>query len=376
VRIVLATDSYAPKIDGVAHTSATLALGLSGLGHRVEVVAPAPADRLDGVGVMARPSIPLPVYPELRLGLPAFGLRRAASAPDAAIVMTLGPVGAGAVLALPQHVPVVLVHTTDLERYLAFYRAGLMRAPLQALMRRASRRARWTLAPTERSAAELRAVRLPRVRVWGRGVDTALFRPDRRSGAVRAELSDGHPDAPLVLYVGRLAREKRIDDLDLAIRMLGRKGVRFAFVGDGPNGPRLRRRWSDLPVHFAGYRRGEALADAFAAADAFVFPSDTDTFGQVVLQAMASGLPVIVIRDSPTAELVRHRTDGLHVSGRSPAALAHAIATLVDDPVRARAMGNAGQASAQSRSWPSLIAEMDRLLVDAVGAVGTPGGRS
>ena len=149
------------------------------------------------------------------------------------------------------------------------------------------------------------SVGTPALPSGGEGVDAELFNPSRRDAEMRRLLTGGETDKPLVIYVGRLAREKRLLDLYEAARQL--PDVRFAVVGDGPEREALERRFAGVPTVFTGFLRGERLAQAFAAAEVFAFPSESETFGQVVLQAMASGVPPIVVRGTAPAEFVRRR---------------------------------------------------------------------
>lgn len=362
MRILIATDSYPPKIDGVADTAARLVSELRARGHELQVIAPRPAGQAEetDAGVDRRPSIGLPQYPELRIGLPLLAPRWKGAGPDAAVILTPGPIGISVLAALPRRCLRVVVHTTDIAAYLTAYRAGLLRLPMRVVLRWMGREADWTLAPTAHVARGLRRDGLRRVVVWGRGVDASLFRPGRRSPAARALLSGGSPDAPVVLYVGRLAREKRLHDLEHAIRCLSH--VRFAFVGDGPLRPALERRLKDSGTVFTGYLRGEELAAAYASADCFAFPSDSDTFGQVVLQALASGTPPIVVAGTGTAELVRHGIDGLHVPPRDPEALRSAIESILSDGAVRRAMSIAAMQAGALRAWGPLIDELEAML--------------
>lgn len=359
MRLLIATDSFPPKVDGVADTAAVLVRMLTARGHDVEVLAPGPRRSDDGPLILRRPSLPAPFYPELRLGLPRLFDR--GEPPDGAIILTPGPIGLGALVRLPGHIPRVVIHTTDLEAYFRAYRLGPAVPAARILLRWMSRRCDWTLAPTVHACRGLRRAGHRRLRVWGRGVDTELFNPGRASGPMRELLSGGNPGAPLALYVGRLAREKHLEDLDLAVRTL-RGNVRFAIVGDGPLRSRLERAWRDEPVVFTGYLRGEQLAAAYASADLFVFPSSSETFGQVVVQAMASGLPSVVVADSAPGELVRHEVDGLHIRARDAEGLRDGIARLAADAELRREMGRAAVESARARSWPVLVDTLESLL--------------
>jgi glycosyltransferase involved in cell wall biosynthesis len=153
-----------------------------------------------------------------------------------------------------------------------------------------------------------KALGIRRVRLWPKAVDTELFHPRKRNDAMRARLTGGHPEAPLMIYVGRLSHEKRLDWLIAPIRQLD--GVRLAFVGSGPAEESLKRRFADTPTVFTGYLAGEELATAYASADVFAFPSDTETLGFVAMEAMASGVPAVGARAGGIPDVIRHGENG------------------------------------------------------------------
>ena len=374
MRVLLATDSFPPKIDGVSDTAATVARVLRQLGHTPRVVAPAPGPGMvEGARVARIGSVPAPLYPELRLGLALDRVARIARARwDGAIVFTPGPIGATAALAVRRETPLLNIYTTDIPRYLQTYGMHRFVGAATWLLRRMAERAERTLCPTRFVEEELRTMGFPRLEVWGRGVDTELFNPGRRSAAMRARLTGGEPGRPLVLYVGRLAKEKRLETLAEVVEALPE--VRLALVGDGPERARLEELFAGRPVVFTGYLRGVELAEAFASADVFVFPSWTDTFGQVVLQAMACGLPPVVVTGSATAELVPPGVCGLHVAPGRPGALAAAVRRLVEDEGMRRSMGLAAAAHARRYSWEALVLRLVELLSpgDAPGQVDVP----
>ncbi|GIW19240.1 MAG: glycosyl transferase [Tepidiforma sp.] len=374
MRVLLATDSFPPKIDGVSDTAATIARVLGQLGHTARVVAPAPGPACaEGARTARVRSLPAPLYPELRLGWEFDRVVRIARARwDGAIVLTPGPIGATAALALRRGTPLLNIYTTDIPRYLRTYGLHRFVGPATWLLRRMAERSVRTLCPTRFVQAELAALGFPRLEVWGRGVDTALFHPGRRSAAVRERLTGGEPGKPLVLYVGRLAKEKRIEQL--AEVLDGNPGARLALVGDGPERGRLEALFAGRPAVFTGYLRGVELAEAFASADVFVFPSATDTFGQVVLQAMASGVPPVVVTGSATAELVPAGVCGLHVAPGRPGALAAAVRRLIEDEPMRRSMGLAASEYARRFSWEALVLRLVELLApgNAPGPVDVP----
>lgn len=362
MRILLATDSFPPKVDGVADTSETVARLLGARGHDVTVLATGRETPLTGQYCVRRMrSVAFPLYPELRVSTSLVELRRVVRQQwDAVIVMTPGPIGVRTLRLLAKRVPVINVYTTDLPQYLSCYRLGLFRGTAWRMLRWMASRSRATLCPTEHVRATLAARGFPRLRVWGRGVDTTLFRPSRRSEVMRARLSGGEPRQPLVLYVGRLAKEKSVADLAAAIRRL--EGVRVAIVGDGPERASVEAAFAGLPAVFTGYLRGEALAEAYASADLFAFPSPSETFGQVVLQAMASGLPAVVVEGTAPAELVPAGKAGLHVPAHDAPAMAAAISHILGEPGLREAMAAAAAARAMDFSWDQLVAQLETVL--------------
>ena len=201
----------------------------------------------------------------------------------------------------------------------------------------------------------LRQVGFRRLRIWGRGVDTERFHPRHASHAFR-EAVGAAPHERLLLYVGRVAAEKRVDLLPEALA--GLKDVRLVVVGDGPYRAELQRRCQNLPVHFTGYLQGMELATAYASADAFIFPSDTDTFGQVIQEAMASGLPVVGARSGGTLDLVREGLTGRMFAPGVASDLRYQIKMLLAQPDMLRAMGEAGRRAAEQRSWSAVMNEL------------------
>jgi glycosyltransferase involved in cell wall biosynthesis len=215
------------------------------------------------------------------------------------------------------------------------------------------------LAPTKAVAARLEQRHLSgEVAIWGRGVDTDLFSPARRSARLRRSLL-GRGGETLLLSVGRVSEEKRLDVLLEAFAQVtaADPAVRLAIAGDGPARGRLERE-APAGVRFLGEVRGEELARLYASADLFCFPSTTDTFGQVLLEAGASGLPVVAARAGGAPELVAHRRSGLLVPPDDPHALAEAVRTLAEAPLLRARYGARGQALAAKRSWSRSLAEL------------------
>jgi phosphatidylinositol alpha 1,6-mannosyltransferase len=357
MRIAIITESFPPDVNGVANSVARVAEHLVARGHQPLVIAPAPATatrRVTGAQpypVVRIASVPLPRYRGFRLGVPSTRLTDAliSHAPD--ILHLASPFLAGArgvALAGHHRLPTVAVYQTDVPAYLRNYR-GLAwgEATVWKWLRTIHNGADRTLAPSTTAAADLTAHGIRNVRLWGRGVDTTRFHPDKRSAAVRRALAPG--GEALVGYVGRLAHEKRLDLLAATSR---RPGVRLVIVGDGPARAAAERALPDAA--FVGVRGGEQLARLYASLDVFVHAGPHETFCQSVQEAQASGVPVVAPAAGGPLDLVTPGVDGTLVPPGDGAAIADAVAALVDSPELRRAYGEAGRAAVAGRTWAAV----------------------
>ena len=259
--------------------------------------------------------------------------------------------GAGGILyARTLGIPVVASFHTHLPRYLRHYGLGLFEPLAWDLLRSLHNQAVINLCISTPVAEELRSHGVERIEVgWRGGVDTSLFHPARKSLAMRDRLSEGQTDAPLILSVGRLGAEKGLDIFEALLDELPR--ARLAFVGDGPHRAALEQQLGGKPVHFAGYLTGVELATAMASADVLVFPSQTDTLGLVLLEAMAAGTPVVAARSGGVTDVVRDGFNGLlFPPGDAPAA-ARAVRRMLNDAVAKELMRMAGRRDAERWTW-------------------------
>lgn len=370
MKLSLVTDTCLPEINGVTTVLARMREGLRSRGHQVQVIAPRyPDPGPDDEGVVRRASIPCPGYASVRLSWP--WSRRVPAAldahrPDLVHVVTEGPIGAiGRRWALANGVPLVTSFHTDFPRYAARYLGSWAVEPVRAHLRRFHAPAAHTQTPSASTRDELLALGLPRPVVWGRGVDSGAFTPTRRSEARRA--AAGAAGRIVVLHVGRLAVEKDVDTMTACFRLLhGRFGRRLAFqvAGDGPRAAEVR---AALPfAAHAGFLPRESLADLYADADLFVFPSPTETCGLVALEAMSAGLPVVAADQGGVGENVRSGINGLLVGAGDPAAFADAVAGLVADPGRRSAMAQAARAFAVARDWERELDALEPLYDSAL----------
>ncbi len=371
LRVALFTDTFAPEVNGVARTLTRLVDHLQEGGHQVALVAPRPRTRRkEAVGPEPQgsatlrqlpvPGVPLFLYPELLLtGLPGRHVRRELATFDPQVVhcATESVLGWwGRRWALRGGRPLVTSFHTQFPEYAAGYGLGFAKPLAWSLLRRFHRPALHTLCPSEATRKELEAQGFhPRVRIWSRGVDSRAFSPEHRSQALREELAPGAE--VILLYVGRLAPEKRLGLLVEAfprVRDACGRRVALVLVGDGPMREELEAR-KEPGVHFAGYRTGHDLAAAYASADLFAFPSDTETFGNVVVEAMASGLPVVGVDRGGVRDTIRPGETGFRVPPGDVEAFSQALLTLVgDEALRAR-MAAQARSDAAGRSWPRIL---------------------
>ena len=386
LRIAVVTETYPPEVNGVATTVARFVDGLCARQHEVQLVRPrqGASDRADvrgGFHEILRRGVAIPKYPDLKLGLPA---RRAlqrlwrTQRPDLVHIVTEGPLGWSALqAALKLRLPVTSDFRTNFHAYSRHYGAGWLTRPIAAYLRKFHNRALMTMVPTDALARDLAARGYRNLRVVARGVDTRLFDPARRDAALRRVWGAG-PDTPVVIHVGRLAPEKNLAALTAAFAAIRARApaARLVVVGDGPAGADLRAQCPD--VHFAGQRTGEDLAAHYASADAFLFPSLTETFGNVTLEAMASGLAVVAYDYAAAAQHIRHGENGLLAGFGDTDAFVRLSSALAGDLARAWALGARARATALTLDWAHVVGRFEALLLaaaraDAAAPAGAPG---
>ncbi len=359
MRIALITETFLPDVNGVVTTLCRLLEHLRAAGHEALVLAPdGSPDSYAGARVVPLRGTPLPLYPNLRFTPPQPGLAEELRRfrPDVlhlAGLVALAPAARYAAWRL--RLPLVGAYHTDFPAYTEHYGLGAFKGLAYRYLRWLHNGCALTLCPSSATLADLRAHGFRRLRLWRRGVDTQRFHPRHRSQAWRESVG-ARPGETLLLYVGRLAAEKRIDLLAEAAE--GLPGVRLICVGDGPARPALERRLAGRAAHFTGFLSGQDLATAYASADLFAFPSDTETFGQVIQEAMASGLPVVAARAGGAIDIVRPGQTGALFAPGDAADLRALIRRLADDPARRAEQGRAGRAAAERSSWASVMDEL------------------
>lgn len=320
LKVSLVTETFPPEVNGVAMTLGKLTTGLTERGHRVRLVRPCQKHESaarQANGDLLTPGLPIPRYPELRFGLPAAGQLWHAwrdQRPDIVHIATEGPLGFSTLGAARRlGIPVISSFHTNFHSYSRHYGIGWLRRSIESYLRWFHNHTTGTLVPTAALAEELGTQGFRNVQVLSRGVDTRLFSPARRSALLRMQW-EAQPEDPVCLVVSRLAPEKNLDLAFAAFDAIRneRPNARMVCVGTGPQAEALARRHPE--VLFCGMRTGEVLAAHYASADLFLFPSLTETFGNVVSEALASGLPVVAFDHAAASQLITDDRNGWRVT--------------------------------------------------------------
>jgi len=311
MRIALFTETFLPKIDGIVTRLKHTVEHLQREGHQVLVICPdGGIKEYKGAKVYGVSGIPLPLYPELKLAIPRPTLKIVLEKfrPDLIHVVNPAVLGLGGIYyAKNLNIPLVASYHTHLPQYLHHYGLGALEGLLWELLKLGHNQAQLNLCTSTAMVETLVDHGIERVDLWQRGVDTDMFQPHLVSKQMRSRLSQGNPDAPLLLYVGRVSAEKQIDEIKPVLEAI--PDARLAIVGDGPHREAMETHFAGTNTHFVGYLQGLELAAAFASSDAFIFPSRTETLGLVLLEAMAAGCPVVAARSGGIPDIV---TDGVN----------------------------------------------------------------
>lgn len=375
LRLAVVTETYPPEINGVALTLHRVVEGLRERGHTVQLVRPRqPSDGTApgaavGMDVLMR-GMAIPRYPHLQLGLPSrkqleslWSIKR----PDLVHIATEGPLGWSALrVARKLRIPVTSDFRTNFHAYSGHYGMGWLSKPIMAYLKRFHNQTLTTMVPTQSLADRLAKAGFERLQVVARGVDAQLFNPGLRSEGLR-QLWGASPDTTVLLCVGRLAREKNLPLLVQAYaqaRLLN-PGLKLVLVGDGPARPELQALAPDAV--FTGQLSRAELARAYASADIFGFPSRTETFGNVVLEAMASGLAVVAFDYAAAADTIAHGHDGLLAPFGNDAAFVHHVANLARQPDTVQRLRTAARSAALRADWSSIIGQIEVIMHAAAG---------
>lgn len=378
MKLAIVTETFPPEINGVAMTFGVIASELGRRGHSVAVYRPWRRDlpkeaaRPDFRQV-PMPGMPIPGYPLLRLGLPAGGSFRrlwGADRPDLVHVATEGPLGLSAIRAARAlGIPVTSSFHTNFHAYTSHYRIPLLRSLALGWLRHVHNLTQRTFAPTREICGELSGDGFANLSVLSRGVDTRQFRPERRSLALRSSWNAG-PDDPVVIHVGRMAAEKNYPLLFRAYAAMkaANPACKFVLAGEGPLKRSLMRAHPDCI--FAGFFSRDEIGRYYASADIYIHASLTETFGNVLTEAMASGLATAGFDYAAARIFVKDGETGLCAPCDKPEALIAAAVRLATDPeLRGRLRANARRA-VEEQSWEKVIEKFES---DLEAEAGKPG---
>jgi glycosyltransferase involved in cell wall biosynthesis len=381
-RVLYCTDTYPPQVNGVSVVTALSVAGLRARGWECAVVAPRypavlPRGPLDQGSLDPQlvdvASVSFPPYPDIRLAAPSYGAVRDAVRrfkPDIVHSATEFMIGRlGQIAAARAGVVRLSSYHTDFSRYTEAYGLPWLRGPVSHYIARFHKRSARVFTPSEPAREDLRALGVADVEVWGRGVDINAFSPARRSRPLRAAY--GVDNSVVFLHVGRLAAEKGVERIvrafERAKQLLPAGAVRLIIAGAGPEEAALRRLTGPEVLFLGVLDRERALPRLYASADAFLFSSLTETLGLVVLEAMASGLPVIAPPAGGVADHLRHDVNGIAVPPTDVDSMATEIVALTLDVSRRRRLAEGARSTALALDWQ---AELDRLDASYRGLLG------
>jgi len=365
-KVAFLAESFLPKVDGVVKTAYLTLRYLQQTGREVLIFAPDIAvDHVGDSQVIPLPSISVPKAPETRMALPNPAVARRIEEFQPDLIHLFSP-AAMAVngMAIGRHlnVPVIANYQTDLPGYACQYGYPMLSGPVHRWLRYIHNGCHLTLAPSHTTIRELQSIGYHRVRHWGRGVNTTRFHPDHATAKMRERLLNGRdPNSMLCVFVGRLAPEKRVDLLHEVAKL---DGVSVTVVGDGAMREELEAQFADTDAHFTGYLLGDELAQAFASADVFTFTGENETFGQVIQEAMASGLPSVVVNSGGAPDVIVRGVTGL-IAEPTPESFVEVIQYLRDNPDIRKQMSYEARQEAERRPWSALMAQVEQYYEEA-----------
>ena len=358
MKIAFFTETFLPKVDGIVTRLTKTVQHLIEAGEEVMVFCPegCPSEYM-GAKVIGVPAMPLPLYPELKLGLPGPGVSEELEnfQPDLVHVVNPAVLGLGGIwLAKTNGIPLIASYHTHLPKYLEHYGMGMLEPLLWELLKAAHNQASLNLCTSTAMVRELSEKGIQHTALWQRGVDTEKFHPDLRNDSMRRKLLGSFSDeGALLIYVGRLSAEKQIERIKPVLENL--PNTRLALVGDGPHRQQLEKHFEGTPTTFVGYLAGQELASAYACGDAFLFPSSTETLGLVLLEAMAAGCPVVGANRGGIPDIITDGENGCLYdpddAGGGSLSLIQATKKLLGNDLERQTMRKAAREEAERWGW-------------------------
>jgi glycosyltransferase involved in cell wall biosynthesis len=360
LRIALFTETFLPKVDGIVVKVTRLLDHLEKRGHQAILFGPSGSPpTYSSFPVISYRSVSVPFYPELSIAPP---WARAADEiekfqPD--MIHLVNPISlglAGLRVADRYGIPVLASYHTDVPGFAEHWRLGFLSNSIYRYARWIHNRVEMNVCPSNFTRNQLMEHDFQRVKIWRGGVDIEQFSPSKRSLEWRRRLTGGQPERPLILYIGRVSPEKRIDRLLPLLEQT--PDACLAIVGDGPSRAGLQEKFAGTGTVFTGYLQDEDLASAYASGDLFVFTGDKETFGNVVVEAMASGLPVVAPNSGGVTDLVIDGYNGLLYDPAVPDSLVGAAKTMLEAPSLLKKFGARGRVLAEQRTWEITLDEL------------------
>lgn len=377
MRIALITETFPPQINGVSRTLGMLTEHLASHGHEVLVIHPdynhrpteysIESENNSGIQILTVPALPLPFYKEVMIPRPPFSKYKAVLSrfnPDLVHIATEGGLGLSALRhSKKSRWPVVSSFHTNFDAYASHYRIGWAVPVVARYLRWFHNRTLATYVPSMTMIHRLEALGFDRLSLWPRGVNTSLFCPERPGSNAIRELFQIPPNANVIGHCGRLAPEKNIQFLiDVFSQVLKKSPeTHFLIVGDGPSRITFENKLKQIPessgkVHFTGYLTGERLADAYAAMNFFAFSSRTETFGNVLLEAMASGLPVVAIAEGGPADVVQDQVTGRLIDPNAdPQEMSRILVEWINDKPLCHKIADNARTYAHTVTWERIM---------------------
>lgn len=369
MRIALFTETFLPKVDGIVTRLKHTVEHLQRQGHQVLLFSPEGGlTEYQGAQIQGITGYPLPWYPELKMAFPrpAIGHQLKKFKPDLIHVVNPAILGLGGIYyAKKLRIPLVASYHTHLPKYLEHYGLGRLEGLLWFLLRQAHNRARLNLCTSSAMVNTLTAHGIRNTDLWQRGVDTETFHPSLEHGEMRSRLTQGHPEDPLLLYVGRLGAEKEIDRIKPILQSI--PNARLALVGDGPNRANLEKHFAGTNTFFVGYLAGKELGSAYASSDAFIFPSRTETLGLVLLEAMAAGCPVVAANSGGIPDIVTPGENGYLFEPQDETGAIKATQQLLGDAQHRSYLRQNARQEAERWSWSAATQQLANYYATTLG---------
>ena len=373
MKIAFFTETFLPKVDGIVTRLTKTIEFLTKNGDEVIVFCPEGCpDSYKGATIVGVAAMPLPLYPELKLGLPgpAVSDKLEEFKPDLVHVVNPAVLGLGGIwLAKTNNIPLIASYHTHLPKYLEHYGMGMLEPLLWELLKAAHNQALLNLCTSTAMVNALEDKGIQRTALWQRGVDTENFRPELRSEKMREKLFGKYQNTDsLLIYVGRLSAEKQIERIKPVLDNI--PGACLALVGDGPYRGQLEKIFENTKTNFIGYLSGEELASAYASGDIFLFPSSTETLGLVLLEAMAAGCPVIGANKGGIPDIINNGINGCLYNpdekDNGERSLIEATKKILADKNKKEAMRKEARKEAEQWDWNQATLQLQKYYAETL----------